>query len=283
MKTSGRDVYYIDVVGRALDVLEVFVHEQKPQLTLKEIADRLDQRMNSVFRLLYTLARHGYVIKKDKQYELGSRLLDLTRAKMRHTNLVSVARPYMDALLARFRETVNLGVMMEGTIRYVEVRESPERFRLAEHVGGTDPLHCTALGKAHLAYLPYTQVRELLKTHGMSRVTEHTLETLSALRADLKRTRERGYAIDDQESMIGAYCVAAPILDSNENPVAAISIAAPNVRLNHVQEEAVSAALLDSAAAIAGKLSTGPSPAAGVPIKTSTPKSTSVKSSRIYS
>jgi predicted Fe-S protein YdhL (DUF1289 family) len=121
MKTSGKDVYYIEVVGRALDVLEVFVHEQKPQLSLKEIADRLDQRMNSVFRLLYTLAKHGYVIKKDKQYELGSKLIDLTSAKMRHTDLVSLARPYMDALLARFRETVNLGVMMEGTIRYVEV------------------------------------------------------------------------------------------------------------------------------------------------------------------
>ena len=70
MKTSGKDVYYIEVVGRALDVLEVFVHEQKPQLSLKEIADRLDQRMNTVFRLLYTLAKHGYILKKDRQYEL---------------------------------------------------------------------------------------------------------------------------------------------------------------------------------------------------------------------
>src|ERR1700704_2406317 len=169
MKTSGKDVYYIEVVGRALDLLEVFVHEQKPQLSLKEIADRLDQRMNSVFRLLYTLSKHGYIIKKDKQYELGSKLLDLTSAKMRHTDLVSLARPYMDALLERFRETVNLGIMMDGKVRYVEVRESPERFRLVEHVGGTDPLHCTALGKAHLAYLPYTEVREILKIYGMPR------------------------------------------------------------------------------------------------------------------
>jgi DNA-binding IclR family transcriptional regulator len=266
MKGSGKDVYYIEVVGRALDVLEVFVHEQKPQLSLKEIADRLDQSMNTVFRLLYTLAEHGYVIKNNKQYELGSKLLDLTSAKMRHTGLVVVARPYMDTLLERFRETVNLGVMMDGKVRYVEVRESPERFRLVERVGGTDPLHCTALGKAHLAYLPFTEVRELMRVHGMPRVTEHTLSTITALRADLEVTRRRGYAIDDQESMLGGYCVASPILDEG-HPIAAMSIAAPYVRLNEAHVKSVSAALLEATAAIAENLHAPSRPRTSSPSK----------------
>lgn len=260
MKHSGKDVYYIEVVGRALDVLEVFVHEQKPQLSLKEIADRLDQSMNTVFRLLYTLAAHGYVIKNNKQYELGSKLLDLTSAKMRHTDLVAVARPYMDSLLERFRETVNLGIIMDGMVRYVEVRESPERFRLVERVGGTDPLHCTALGKAHLAYLPFAEVRELMRIHGMPRVTEHTLNTMSALKADLEETRARGYAIDDQESMLGGYCVAAPILNNKSHPLAAMSIAAPYVRLNKAHVISVSAALRDATKSIAEKLQASSEP-----------------------
>jgi IclR family acetate operon transcriptional repressor len=253
MKGSGKDVYYIEVVGRALDVLEVFVHEQKPQLSLKEIADRLDQSMNTVFRLLYTLAEHGYVVKNNKQYELGSKLLDLTNAKMRHTDLVIVARPYMDNLLERFRETVNLGIMMDGKIRYIEVRESPERFRLVERVGGTDPLHCTALGKAHLAYLPFAGVRELMRVQGMAKITDHTINTINALKTDLEATRARGYAIDDQESMLGGYCVAAPILEEGR-PIAAISIAAPYVRLNEAHVETVSAALLEVTGSIADKL-----------------------------
>ncbi len=264
MKPSGKDVYYIEVVGRALDVLEVFVHEQKPQLSLKEIADRLDQSMNTVFRLFYTLAVHGYVTKINKQYELGSKLLDLTSAKMRHTDLVAVARPFMDELLERFRETVNLGVIMDGKVRYVEVRESPERFRLVERVGGTDPLHCTALGKAHLAYLPFAEVRELMRVHGMSRVTEHTLNTITALKADLEETRTRGYAVDDQESMLGGYCVAAPILNEKKHPIAAVSIAAPNVRLNQAHVTVVAAALRDATKAIAETLwssSESPKPA----------------------
>lgn len=262
MKNPGKDVYYIEVVGRALDVLDVFVHEQKPQLSLKEIADRLGQSMNTVFRLLYTLAAHDYVVKNNKQYELGSKLLDLMGAKMRHTDLVGIARPYMDSLLERFRETVNLGVMMDGKVRYVEVRQSPERFRLVEQVGGTDPLHCTALGKAHLAYLPFAEVKELLRTYGMPKITDHTLHTLNALKADLEKTRERGYAIDDQESMLGGYCVAAPILDSEERPVAAISVAAPNVRLNQAHVEVVSAAIREAVTAIGEKLqSPAPGPA----------------------
>jgi len=254
MKNSDKDVYYIEVVGRALDVLDVFAQEQKPQLSLKEIADRLDQSMNTVFRLLYTLAAHGYIVKTNKQYELGSKLLDLTRAKIRHTDVVDLAHPHMDSLLERFRETVNLGVIMEGKIRYVEVRESPERFRLVEQVGGTDPLHCTALGKAHLAFLPFSEVRELLKTHGMPRITEHTIHTLSALRVDLEETRDRGYALDRQESMLGGFCIAAPVLASNGRPVAAISIAGPYVRLNESRVPAVSAALREATAAIGEQL-----------------------------
>ena len=86
-------------------------------------------------------------------------------------------------------------------------------------MGGTDPLHCTALGKAHLAYFPFAEVRELMRIHGMPRVTEHTLNTISALKADLEETRARGYAIDDQESMLGGYCVAAPILNGTRASV----------------------------------------------------------------
>ena len=141
-----------------------------------------------------------------------------------------------------------------------------------EHVGGTDPLHCTALGKAHLAYLPYAEVKELLKIYGMPRVTEHTLDTLSALKTDLEKTRERGYAIDDQESMLGGYCVAVPILDGDEHPIAAMSIAAPNVRLNEAHVKVVSTALRDAVAAIAAKFNASSSATVKPPVKTAQAK-----------
>src|SRR4051794_17539611 len=98
MKAPGKDLYYIEVVGRALDVLEVFIHEERQKLPLKDIARRLNQSMNTTFRLLYTLVEHGYVVKDNKQYELGSKLFDLTNAKLRNTDLTAIAGPHMDAL-----------------------------------------------------------------------------------------------------------------------------------------------------------------------------------------
>jgi DNA-binding IclR family transcriptional regulator len=258
MPKPKKDVYYIEVVGRAFDVLEVFVHEQKAQLSLKEIATRLKQNTNTVFRLLYTLAKHGYIVKNNKRYELGSKLLDLTNAKLRHTDLIAVTGPYMEELRERFRETVNLGILTEGQIRYIEVRESLERFRLAETVGGRDPLHCTALGKAHLAYLPFPEVRRLMRTYGMPRLTPQTITSLTALKTELDHIRARGYAVDREESMLGAFCVAAPILDSQGHPVAALSIAGPLVRFNEAHLQPVADALREACAAIERKLhSTG--------------------------
>lgn len=248
------DVYYIEVVGRALDVLEVFLHAEKSHLSLKEIAQQLNQSMNTTFRLLYTLAEHGYVVKTNKLYELGSKLLDLGNAKLRNTDLIAISSPYMESLRERFRETVNLGVIMEGKIRYIDVKESPERFRLAETIGGSDPLHCTALGKAHLAYLPFAEARQLLRTYGLPKLTENTITSLSAMKSELERTRERGYAIDAQECMLGGYCVAAPILDQRERPVAAISIAGPYVRFHEQHVPAASRALMAATAEISQKL-----------------------------
>lgn len=257
MSKPTRAVYYIEVVGRALDVLEVFVHEQKSQLTLKEIATRLEQNTNTVFRLLYTLVEHGYVVKTNtKKYELGSKLLDLSNAKLRHTDLVAVAGGHMEALREQFRETVNLGILADGQIRYIDVRESLERFRLAEMVGGTDPLHCTALGKAHLAWLPFDEVRRLMRETGMARVTPHSIVAITDLKADLERTRARGYALDREESMLGAFCVGVPILNQDHRPVAAMSVAGPRVRFNERQVNAVSNALMQAAGAIQAKLGT---------------------------
>lgn len=263
---SNRAVYYIEVVGRALDVLEVFVHAQKSQLTLKEIATRLEQNTNTVFRLLYTLAEHGYIVKTStKKYELGSKLLDLSNAKLRHTDLVAISGWHMEALREQFRETVNLGILTDGQIRYVDVRESLERFRLAEVVGGTDPLHCTALGKAHLAWMPFEEARRLVRVAGLPRFTPHTIVSMTELRAELERTRARGYALDREESMLGAFCVAVPILNEDHRPVAAMSIAGPEVRFNERQLDAVSNALMQTAAAIQLKLGTPESVSALAP------------------
>ena len=175
------DIYYIEVLGKALDILDVFAKAEKPRLSLQEISQETELNKN--------------------------------------------------ALRTRFRETGNLGGRHGGQVRYVDVRESPERFRLAERIGASDFLHSTALGKCHMAWMPFEEVKRLLKAQGMQRLTPATITTLAAMKEDLAATRSQGYALDREESMAGAFCVAVPILDGKCAPVAALSISGPTTRV----------------------------------------------------
>jgi DNA-binding IclR family transcriptional regulator len=247
---TKKDIYYIEVLGKALDVLDVFTRMEKPALTLQELSRETGLNKNTVFRVLYTLAEHGYVVKRGHEYELGAKLAELGTSRLRRGDLLAVAGPQLDQLRTRFSETVNLGVLDGGSIRYVDVRESHHRFRLAERIGGSDFLHCTALGKATLAFLPFEEVRPLLKAQGMHRQTASTITNAVALKAELARVKEQGYAVDREESMEGAFCVAAPVLDSHGRPVAAISISGPTTRFGPSSEQAAADALRAAAAAV---------------------------------
>ena len=244
------DIYYIEVLGKALHILDVFVATQKPCLTLQELSKATALNKNTVFRVLHTLTEHGYLVKRQHNYELGAKVLDLGHGNLRRRDLVAVCGPFLDALRNEFGETINLGVLEGGQIRYVDVRESPHRFRLAERIGGSDFLHCTALGKAWLAYLPFEQVRQLLKEQEMESQTERTIVTLTRMKIELARIRKQGYAVDAEESMPGAYCVGAPVLDVTESPVAAISISGPTVRFDSKSLPRASLALMKAVAAI---------------------------------
>lgn len=245
-----KDIYYIEVLGKAFAVLDVFVKLDKPLLSLQEITQRSKLSKNTVFRILYTLAEHGYVVKHDTEYELGAKVLDLGNTRLRRKDLSSIAGPYMDRLREQFNETVNLGVLDGVQIRYVDVRESHARFRLAERIGGSDFLHCTALGKAHLAFLPAARVQKLLEESGMPRLTARTITAASRLKTELAKIRRTGCAVDREESMLGAFCVGVPIIDSGGAPIAALSVSGPTVRFNESGLPQASKALLHAAAEI---------------------------------
>ena len=92
-------------------------------------------------------------------------------------------------------------------------------------------MHCSGAGKAMLAWLPETEVRRVLKRHGLPRVTERTLVAAQALRASLEQGRTQGYAVDDEEHVAGLRCVAAPIFDEQGRPLASLSVSGPSARL----------------------------------------------------
>jgi DNA-binding IclR family transcriptional regulator len=140
------------------------------------------------------------------------------------------AQPYLQRLCAECGETVDLAVLDGEQVIYLQVVESPQRVKLAAAVGQRLPAFCTASGKAFMAYLPDERVNKILNA-GLTRYTDSTRISLEELRDELHLTRQRGFAISEQEYEKDINAVAAPILNDDGYPLMVIAIVGPSFRM----------------------------------------------------
>ena len=218
----------IRAVERALDVLMCFT-SQNPELTMTEISEKVGIHKSTVHRLLATLEGKRFVERDAVTgvYRPGIRFLQLASLTLEHNDLRRLAAPFLHTLCEQFRENINLSVLDETEVIYLEVIESPQRVKLAATPGQRLPAFCTASGKAILAFLPEEKVRDIL-SHGMPRYTQNTITSVEAFLNATHLTREQGYAISEQEFEDGINAIAAPI---HNHPIASVSIAGPAYRL----------------------------------------------------
>src|SRR5512146_778566 len=145
--TPGK--YVVEAVFKAIDVLEAF--QGSEVLTLNQVSQRVGLNRSRTFRLLHTLAERGYVERNEEgtSYRLGIRLFE--RAANVRRDVKDVARPMMLELRQRFNEMVNLGLLEDGHVLYLEIVQSSRPFRMSATVGCRMPAHHTSMGKAILA------------------------------------------------------------------------------------------------------------------------------------
>ena len=204
-------------------------------LTMAEVQQRGGLNKTMAFRILRALREHGLVQRDtaSHRYSLSLKVLALGGVVAARLDVVSVSRPLLEDLRLEFQETINLGVMDDGHVVYAAMVESSRRgLRMSSHLGGRDHLHSTSIGKAMLAFLPEERLEAMLATVPRPRLTPRTITDLVELRAELTRTRQRGYAIDNEENEIGARCVGVPILDSKGVPLAGLSVSGPSNRID---------------------------------------------------
>jgi len=244
----------IRAVERALDILLCF-SRQTPQLSMTQIAERLGMNKSAVHRHLATLERMRFVQRDPVtgMYQLGIRLLQMAYLTLEGSDLRRVAAPFLRSLCDEYRETVDLAVLDDTEVVFLDVVESPQRVRLAAAIGQRLPAYATAAGKAILALMPEATVRRIL-AHGMPATTGHAARSPEALLADLRLTRERGFALAEQEYEEGINAVAAAIVDSNEQPLASISVAGPMYRLTRERMIEIGPHVVAAARAIAREL-----------------------------
>jgi DNA-binding IclR family transcriptional regulator len=228
----------IAVLDKTFSILEVLARTGR-HLALAELAEESRLPKPTVHRILRSLRDLGYVAQSDERgaYRLAERLGSL-RTHGRDELLRQKARPVMERLQARFDETVNLGVLEGLFVRYVDVLETSQPLRWIVKPGARDSFHTTALGRAVVAGLPEEQQRRLVHK-AAPRGPRRT-----KLVQELADTRQRGYALEEEETVTGVACVAVP-LDWLGEPLAAISVAVPVHRYPARQRAALVAALLD--------------------------------------
>jgi IclR family acetate operon transcriptional repressor len=247
-------------VEKALRILEA-LGKDTVELSLMELSRLLAIERSTLHRLLGTLEGRGF-IRKDPvsiRYSLGIKMLELGTAATARSALGRTAAPILDRLAVRCRHTVNLAVLDRDEILYVARRDSPEPLRLSVEVGRRIPAHCTALGKAMLAFRPVTEVRRLFsRRRRLPRFTPNTITRPRDVLAQLEAIRRTGVALDREELTLGIRCLAAPILDLTGQACAAISITAPSATLDEERVAELRPVLLEAVTEVSKALG-GPS------------------------
>jgi DNA-binding IclR family transcriptional regulator len=223
-------------VDRALTILHLFA-ATGTSWSLAELAAETGLPVSTVHRMVKSLAGRELIVvdPRTKRYSVGAEVMRLAQGFLNSDPVARVqalAQPHIESLHASCRETVNLQVN-SGTHR-ICVFELPSThpIRMVTTVGGVYPLHAGAAGKALLAWLPDADRRRLLSSQPLTPVTSSTISELDVLEADLRETRDRGYAVSYGEVVEGAAALAAPIFGVQRAPVGVINITGPNDRFD---------------------------------------------------
>lgn len=215
-----------------LQILDLF-SDTRSVLGIGEMARELGVHRSTTSRLAATLASCGYLARTAEpgRYRLGARLLKLGELATSELDLQSIALEELGALVERVGETAHVGVLEGREVMSILVIDGWHPLRLHGQVGKRSPAHCSSLGKALLSRLDGEDLADLFGGAKFEPCTPNSVRTMGALRAELAKTRQRGYSLDDEELEVGLRCVGAPVFDRSGAAAAAISMSGPVSRM----------------------------------------------------
>jgi len=224
--------YRIQALDRAAAVLNCF-EVGEPELNVRDIAERTRLHKSTAHRILMALQHNGFVEQDPRsgRYHLGLQLVKLGEHAVQRLDVRMIARPILEDLARQTGETVHLAVLDGAQVVMLDRVEGLAALSTPSLPGRLFPAYCTSLGKALLAGFDDAEVRRILGSRPLKRLTAKTIGTVDALLDDLRLARRRGYATTDDELEVGLSTVGASIRDRGGAVVAAISIGGPSPRL----------------------------------------------------
>ena len=231
-----KDSKYVQSLERALTIMEVMAEEKSP-LAVSDIAAKVGLKISTVHRLLSTLCHRHYVEQDpDNKYRLGLKLLEVGNSSLYYSDVRKVARPFMEELVEVCNESVNLAVLDDNHVVYIDNVESKNiiMVKMFAQVGNRGSVHCTGTGKALMAFLPEKRIDEILVNTEFEKHTNETITNIKDFKKELERVRNEGYALDWGEREEHVRCIAAPIFNHEGDVVASISVSGPSNRITTV-------------------------------------------------
>lgn len=240
----------VQSVDRAVALLRAVAAASGPSATVTALAETCGLNRATAWRILMTLEAHGMVVadRETGRYRIGFGVVELAGSAGVDA-LVQSAHPVLERLCHQTGETAALAVVRRRALTYVD-EVAPVAIVSATWQGRAVPLHATSTGKALLAF---TEPAEMTRMTGpkLRRYTDTTITSMAKLRAELARTRERGFGVCRGEYESAAWGVSAPVLDSSERPLAVLSIWGPANRVTEARFEALGELARDSAHGLA--------------------------------
>ncbi|ASP23555.1 Pca regulon regulatory protein (plasmid) [Antarctobacter heliothermus] len=222
---TGGGLHNVKSVEKAFAVLEAF-RDVGRSLSLSELVTLSGLDKSAVQRFTRTLRDVGYLRQnpKTRQYELSAKVLDLSYSYLNSSELVARAAPGLIKLRNTTNERVDLSFVDDTTLIYLFRIQSKQETISAALIGRRVPIYCTAGGRAVLARMPEDQARALLDRSELTAHTARTLTDPDAIMEDVRKVRDRGFAVQADEWRIGEVVAAAAIVNHSGEPVGALHI-----------------------------------------------------------
>ena len=248
-------VLTVQSVERAVRILKSFSFEM-PERGVSELGRELGLHKSTVSRLMATLEREGLLTRSQEteRYRLGVGLIGLGAQVVSYLDVREVARPLLRDLAETCQETVNLVVLDMGEVVNLEqFAPAARNVKSFGWVGRRMPQHCTAAGKALLAFLPQDQVEASLQPP-LHRYTKSTITDLADFQRALDEIRRQGFSTAQEELEAGLNVIAAPLFDHTGKVQAAVSVSGPAYRVTPAQFPVFARLVTETAAMISRRL-----------------------------
>ncbi len=255
MQSTTETAPGVQSVDRALTILGILARLGEAGVT--EIAGELGVHKSTAFRLVATLESHGMVEQNEDRgkYRLGVGVLRLAGATTARLDVVQEARPVVRKLAADTGETVNVAVLSDRSVLYLDQVAGQSALQAHNWVGQHIPLHATSNGKVLLSGLSPAEVDQ--RVPRLTAYTPTTVTSRARLRRELVEVREQGYAVAVDELELGLTAIAAPIHNAHGDVIASLSVSGPTFRLGEARVKEVVPVVTDAADEVSRRLGHG--------------------------